>query len=59
MTVLQSAGLTEVLRARITALRPTLAICLGMQLLATTSAESPGSKAWGVGTLRWGPFPTP
>lgn len=57
MAVLRSAGLTEVLRARITALRPTLAICLGMQLLATTSAESPGVEGLGCWDTAVGAFP--
>lgn len=34
-------GLDEVLRERVLAGRPTLAICLGLQLLCTRSAESP------------------
>jgi imidazole glycerol phosphate synthase glutamine amidotransferase subunit len=42
-------GLLDVLRERIEALRPTLAICLGMQLLGTGSDESPGIS--GIGAI--------
>ncbi len=48
MEALQSAGLVDSLRARIDAGRPTLAICLGMQLLCGSSEESPGVEGLGV-----------
>jgi len=39
---LAADGLDEALRERVAAGRPTLAVCLGLQLLAEGSAESPG-----------------
>ena len=42
MDSLREKSLVTVLQNRIAAQRPTLAICLGLQLLATTSEESPG-----------------
>jgi glutamine amidotransferase len=43
MTELHRLGLPSVLAARIAADRPTLAICVGMQVLSTASEESDGS----------------
>ena len=40
---IESLGLTEALRERIEAGRPTLAVCVGMQLLGRSSEESPSS----------------
>jgi imidazole glycerol phosphate synthase glutamine amidotransferase subunit len=48
MTRLRSAGLVEPLARRITAGRPTLCICLGMQLLCESSDETPGVPGIGV-----------
>jgi glutamine amidotransferase len=47
-------GLVEVLQARLQAGRPTLGICLGLQLLCEGSDESPGVAGLGVvpGRLR-------
>lgn len=42
------AGLIEALRERIVAGRPTLAICLGLQLLARGSDEAPGTEGLSV-----------
>lgn len=48
MSALRSAGLVEPLAERLRQRRPTLAICLGMQLLATASEESPGIAGLGI-----------
>lgn len=45
---LRQLGLAETLAQRILAGRPTLAICLGLQLLAVGSEESPGASGLGV-----------
>jgi len=45
---LRAQGLVEPLVQRIREGRPTLAICLGMQLLAATSDESPGVAGLGL-----------
>jgi imidazole glycerol phosphate synthase glutamine amidotransferase subunit len=45
---LDQHGLREVLAARIEAGLPTLAICLGLQLLCEASEESPGVRGLGV-----------
>ncbi len=50
MTQLRSRGLVEPLAQRIRAGRPTLAICLGMQLLGSGSEES--SSAAGLNVFR-------
>lgn len=49
MSVLRAGGLVEPLRRRVAAGRPTLAICLGLQLLGAGSEESPG--VGGVGAF--------
>ncbi len=48
MDALQSAGLVDALRVRVDEGRPTLAICLGLQLLCRSSEESPGVEGLGV-----------
>lgn len=54
MARLRSTGLAPVLSRRVRDARPTLAICLGMQLLADGSEEAPGVSGLGVlpGTAR-------
>lgn len=48
MRRLRSKGLVDALRHRLLSARPTLAICLGLHLLAQTSDESPGDEALGL-----------
>jgi imidazole glycerol phosphate synthase glutamine amidotransferase subunit len=48
MLALEARGFADGLRRRIDADRPTLAICLGMQLLATRSDEAPGVAGLGI-----------
>jgi glutamine amidotransferase len=48
MELLSRDGLTEALIDRLRAGRPTLAICLGLQLLCQGSDESPGVPGLGV-----------
>jgi imidazole glycerol-phosphate synthase subunit HisH len=48
METLDGAGLRESLRERIESGRPTLAVCVGMQLLAPVSEESDGVSGLGV-----------
>lgn len=45
---LDARGLRNGLRRRIEAGRPTLAICLGLQLLCSSSEESPGAPGLGL-----------
>lgn len=49
---LQRSGLDVVLRQRIEAGAPTLAVCLGLQLLGRASAESKGARGIGTFDLR-------
>jgi imidazole glycerol phosphate synthase glutamine amidotransferase subunit len=58
MDGLHAQGLVDVLRDRVRAGRPTLAICLGLQLLFETSEESPGTKGLGVLPGHVSRFPT-
>lgn len=48
MAELHRLGLVDALRARITQGHPTLTVCLGLQLLAATSEETPGVEGLGV-----------
>ncbi|MFN9246082.1 MAG: imidazole glycerol phosphate synthase subunit HisH [Planctomycetota bacterium] len=50
MRAIEERQLADSLRARILAGRPTLAICLGLQLLASSSEESPGVRGLGIWT---------
>lgn len=48
MGELERAGLVDAVRERVLAGKPTLTICLGLQLLCESSEESPGVKGLGV-----------
>ena len=48
MSALNSSGFTEALKQRIADDKPTIAVCLGMQLLCESSEESPGMVGLGV-----------
>lgn len=45
---LRAAGVAEMLRARLRSNRPTMGICLGMQLMGLGSQESPGISGLGL-----------
>ncbi len=48
MDELTALGLVEAIRQRINEARPTMAICLGLQVLGSSSEESPGTQGLGV-----------
>ena len=48
MNAIDAGGMSAPLRERIGDDRPTLAVCVGMQLLAAASDESPGATGLGV-----------
>jgi imidazole glycerol phosphate synthase glutamine amidotransferase subunit len=48
MSKLETDGVVDALRTRVAEGRPTLAVCLGLQLLCTTSEESPGTPGLGL-----------
>ena len=48
MQRLSDQGLVEALNGRLEAGRPTLAVCVGLQILCDSSAESPGVSGLGV-----------
>ena len=54
---LDQDGLVEVLRERVVGGRPTLAICLGLQLLCQSSEESPGVAGLGLISARATRYP--
>lgn len=56
MQRLRECGLVEVLQQRIEAGQPTLAVCLGLQMLCEGSEESPGVAGLGVLPLQVGRF---
>ena len=51
MSALNSLGFSDALRQRIHDNKPTIAVCLGMQLLCESSEESPGTA--GLGVIKW------
>lgn len=51
-------GLAEALAARVREGRPTLAVCLGLQILCESSAESPGVRGLGIFKCRAEKFPS-
>lgn len=55
---LRDNGLDAPVRDRVQAGRPTLAICLGLQVLATSSSESPGVEGLGVLDVAVDRFPS-
>ena len=57
MAALEAAGLGEVLRARVQGDRPTVAICLGLQLLCESSEETPGTRGLAILPARVTRFP--
>ncbi len=57
MQRLRGAGLVEPLAERIRLGRPTMAICLGLQILAESSEEAPGVRGLGVLTTDVRRFP--
>ena len=57
MRRLDEIGVTEVLAERVRAGRPTLAVCVGLQLLCESSEESPGVAGLGVLPVRVARFP--
>ncbi len=48
MKRLEALGLVDALRERIQSDHPTMAICLGLQLLASSSEETPGIEGLGI-----------
>jgi glutamine amidotransferase len=48
MAALDASGMTGALRARIVLGRPTLSICVGLQLFCRSSEESPGATGLGI-----------
>lgn len=57
MATLRKDGMAEPLRRRMAAGRPTLAICVGLQLMARASEESPGVEGLGAMAATVGRFP--
>jgi imidazole glycerol phosphate synthase glutamine amidotransferase subunit len=57
MEKLDRDGITGPLRERLNASRPTMCVCLGMQLLCAGSDESPGVRGLGVVDVTAGRFP--
>lgn len=58
MAELKRRGFDEPLRERLNARRPTLCVCVGLQVLAKQSEESPGATGLGVLDTEVTAFPT-
>jgi len=59
MDQLNSRGLVDAIRQRVNEARPTLAICLGLQVLGSASEESPGTEGIGVFDVQASRFDEP
>jgi len=57
MASLNDSDMADPLRERMASGRPTLSICVGLQLLGTTSEESPGTEGLGVVDAAFTRFP--
>ena len=57
MKAVSGSGFSEAIATRISAGRPTLAVCVGMQLFATGSEESPGATGFGLFPVEVRRFP--
>lgn len=57
MARLKECGLVEPIAERVRSGRPFLAVCLGLQMLCTSSEEGPGIAGIGVATTRVKRFP--
>ncbi len=57
VSAIDRLGIREALRERLTAGRPTLAVCVGMQILCAESEESPGAIGLDLVPEKVGRFP--
>ena len=58
MAGLSAAGFAEPIAERVKACKPTLSMCVGLQVLFETSEESPGARGLGVIEGKIGRFPS-